>query len=113
MSSKVPFYFLVILVSLAYLAHCKYQSRLEAGMLDVKEQNTKNLVVGFQSREMPLPENDLVILNSKDGPDAAILLGGVQVPQKPILFPTETTRIFPELDWSHRNRYPIQNTREL
>jgi hypothetical protein len=113
MSSKLPFYFFVCLIALAYYANCRRQERNEAGMLDVKEHKTKNLEVGFQSRTQPLPETNLTILNDKHGPDAVILLGNVQVPQKTVLFPTETTRIYPELDFGHRNKYDLYDTTKL
>jgi hypothetical protein len=114
MSSKIPIYFFVVLVALAYYAHCRRHQRIEASLLKVDSKpKTENLSIGFMSREVPLPENDLTMLNTKDSPEAVILLGGVQVPQKAVLFAQEPTRVFPELDMSHRNRYSLYDTTKL
>lgn len=108
MSSKTTsLYFLVVLVALAYFAHCKYQDRMMANMLEVsggqqpKKQKTENLVTGFQARQIETPPKTLNMLTTKDDSSSVILLAGVDVPQKPILFPINPSRVYPELDFAH------------
>lgn len=112
MSSRTTsLYFLVVLAALAYYAHCKYQNRIAADLFSTsssqpKNQKTENLVTGFQARQIETPPKTLNMLTTKEDSSSVILLGGVDVPQKPILFPINPAKVYPELDFAHRNLYP-------